>query len=516
MTSTNVLVVEDDPTISNIIENQLKRLGYSVLAIAPSGEEAIQLTKKTRPELVLMDILIPGEMDGVEAAEQIRSYFDIPVIFLSAHDEKETIKRTKLTEPFSYLLKPIDPRVLQSTIEMALYKHKMERNLRESENIFRSIVENSGDGIVLINEEGNIEEWNRGQEQITGLRRDDVIGKAIWSIIFQLIPPEKMKTTLAQLKNDALQLLQSGEGSVLGNYQESEFLRADGEQRVIQTLIIPIDTGRGFVLCGFSRDVTVQKQKQEELERRVRERTDEVVVTFEQVRAGRERLQGLSKRLLEIQEVERRYLAQELHDEIGQTLTSLKLSLELIPRDSLPSDVQDSINQAQDLAYQLLGRVREMSLDLRPAMLDDLGLLPALLWLFERYSNQTKIRVDFAQSGLDRRFPPGIETTAYRIVQEALTNVARHAAVDNVTVRMWASEDTIGIQVEDKGAGFDVDTTVKIHLGLGLSGMNERAVQAGGKLEIESSPGQGTCLTAEIPLRGNLERRKDERFNSAS
>lgn len=231
---------------------------------------------------------------------------------------------------------------------------------------------------------------------------------------------------------------------------------------------------------------------------------------FEQVRVGRERLQSLSERLVDVQETERRHIARELHDEIGQLLTGLKLTLDMMP--ALPATAGKNLNEARGLANELMARVRQMSLDLRPAMLDDLGLLPALLWHFERYAALTNVHVNFKHRGIeDRRFTPEIETAAYRITQEALTNVARHAGVDEVTVRVWTDADILGLQIEDRGAGFDAPAALAAETTGGLSGMYERAVLTGGKLDIESTPGAGTCLTVEFPLAGRLERRTQER-----
>jgi GAF domain-containing protein len=216
------------------------------------------------------------------------------------------------------------------------------------------------------------------------------------------------------------------------------------------------------------------------------------------------RLQGLSGRLMEVQEAERRHLARELHDEIGQLLTGLRLTLD-VPEPPSPV-LRERLGQAQDLVQELLERVRALSLDLRPSILDDLGVLPALLGHIERYTSQTKIRVHFEHSGLDRRFAPGTETGVYRIVQEALTNVARHGGVDEVTVRLWATDDVLGVQVEDHGAGFDPDTVLGAGRSGGLAGLRERAALLNGHLTVETQPGHGVRLTAEVPLTGSLRR----------
>ena len=215
------------------------------------------------------------------------------------------------------------------------------------------------------------------------------------------------------------------------------------------------------------------------------------------------RLQGLSGRLMEVQEAERRHLARELHDEIGQLLTGLRLTLE-VPAPPSPV-VAERLALARSLVAGLLDRIRALSLDLRPSILDDLGLLPALLGHIERYTSQTKMRVHLEHNGLDRRFAAETETAVYRIVQEALTNVARHGRVDEVTVRLWATDDVLGVQVEDHGAGFDPETVSAGRSG-GLAGLRERAALLNGHLTVETRPGRGVRLTAEVPLHGSLRR----------
>lgn len=221
---------------------------------------------------------------------------------------------------------------------------------------------------------------------------------------------------------------------------------------------------------------------------------------FDEVRTGQQRLQTLSHRLVEVQELERRAIARELHDEIGQILTGLNLTLELVAR--LPVEqARTRLDQAQTLVNELMLQVREMSLELRPPMLDDLGLLPALLWHFERYTEQTNVQVTFKHSGLERRFAPEIEIVVYRVIQEALTNVARHADVWSVTVRLWANHTVLGVQVEDQGRGFDPQVVLENHASSGLSGIRERTLLLGGTFLIEAAPDQGSCLSIELPLK---------------
>ncbi len=222
---------------------------------------------------------------------------------------------------------------------------------------------------------------------------------------------------------------------------------------------------------------------------------------YKEVRDGRDALRTLSHRLVEIQEAERRNIARELHDEIGQLLTGLKLTLETMGR-ATAGGAQAGFDAARGLANELIARVRSLSLDLRPGMLDDLGLLPALLWHFERYTAQTGVGVGFEHAGLGARFPSETETGAYRIVQEALTNVARHAGVREAAVRIWVDAGALHVTVEDRGRGFDpasVGTRSS-----GLTGMRERAVLLGGSLAVESRPGGGARVTTDLPLDGHV------------
>lgn len=233
---------------------------------------------------------------------------------------------------------------------------------------------------------------------------------------------------------------------------------------------------------------------------------------FEQVRAGRERLQRLSQQLVEGQEAERRYIAQELHDQVGQLLTGLKLTLQM----SKSADGKvglEEVNEAEGLADELLQQVRELSLDLRPAMLDDLGLLPALEWQITRFSGQTGMKVDFHHSGIsDLRFSPEAETAIFRIAQEALTNVARHAQVDDVRLDVHLKDEVVTLQVEDRGIGFDDGRINDSEFTIGLAGMRERAMMLGGDFNLNSQPGKGTRVLVEIPLSGRLERRRGMRL----
>jgi len=202
---------------------------------------------------------------------------------------------------------------------------------------------------------------------------------------------------------------------------------------------------------------------------------------------------------MEARESERRFIAYELHDEIGQSLTAAKLSLDAVRRFT-DGDTTSKLLRVQEQLNELMVRVRDLSLNLRPAMLDTLGLIQALQWHFGRFTEQTEIQVHFDNDCKGRRFSMEIETGLYRIIQESLTNVARHAGVGSVQVRLAATDQAVVAAIQDKGAGFDLNVVMEKGRTMGLAGLYERAEDLGGTLAIQSRPGAGTSLTVTIPL----------------
>jgi len=220
---------------------------------------------------------------------------------------------------------------------------------------------------------------------------------------------------------------------------------------------------------------------------------------FEQVRSGRERLQALSRRLVEVQETERRYIARELHDEASQILIYLKYGLDLLKRDAhQPEAVVAGIDELDRMAGEVLDNLRRIAVDLRPASLDHLGLVPALRQYIEAVSEKHALMIQFETRGVSGRLPTEVETSLYRIIQEALTNVVRHAKAARVDILLDQNEDKITTRVVDNGIGFD-PIEAKEKNRLGLFGMRERAEMLGGRLTMESQPGTGTMILVEIP-----------------
>jgi len=219
---------------------------------------------------------------------------------------------------------------------------------------------------------------------------------------------------------------------------------------------------------------------------------------FEQVREGRERLQALSRRLVEVQESERRYIARELHDEAGQTLASLMMGLHLIEREAGDQPtIVEHCKHLKSIANNVMEEIHRLAIDLRPASLDHLGLIPALQQHVEKVSDLQKLTIEFHSNEQVGRLSGEVETAIYRIVQEALTNIVRHANATRADVLLDWRQDQLIVIVEDNGVGFDIQENQAGHLG--TLGMRERADMLGGALTIESSPGKGTTIYLEVP-----------------
>jgi len=205
-----------------------------------------------------------------------------------------------------------------------------------------------------------------------------------------------------------------------------------------------------------------------------------------------------AKVLVDIQEGERRIIARELHDRLGQSLAVLKLLLG-DAMSSSPDKARYTLSEAQSLVNEMMSLARELSLELRPKMLDDLGLLPALLYLFESFTSRTHVAVQFEHQGLHKKIPAETGLAAYRIVKEALENVAAHAGTGEARVRVWSDRWILSVRIEDSGCGFEADKLAETRPG-GISGMRGRALIACGRFSLSSVLGTGTVVTAELPL----------------
>jgi PAS domain S-box-containing protein len=260
MAPTQILVVEDESVVALDIQSRLISLGYAVPAVAAYGEDAIREAGENNPDLVMMDIQLKGEMDGVEAAEQIRSRFDIPVVYLTAYADGATLERAKVAEAFGYLLKPFKERELQTTIEMALYKHKMERRLKESERWLSATLRSIGDAVIATDAHGDIQFLNPLAERLTGWKQNEAKGQDL-SHVFNIIdgatrqPGESLFSRVLQ------------EGAAIQLEDNTLLIAKDGSEVPVEDSAAPIKDDEGEIVgvVIVFRDVTERMQAQEAL-----------------------------------------------------------------------------------------------------------------------------------------------------------------------------------------------------------------------------------------------------------
>ncbi len=231
---------------------------------------------------------------------------------------------------------------------------------------------------------------------------------------------------------------------------------------------------------------------------------DQLARTFNMVLDALDEASRLrASQIINAQEQERQRIARELHDETSQVLTSLLISLAVLEESVETQEARERIADTRALAHSTLRAVRNLSIDLRPSALDDLGLLPALRWYMKEYQKKCSIVVDFQSTGFKQRLPAEMETALYRIVQECLTNTAKHANARKVSITLKEDWERVYATIVDDGQGFDYEALLKTpnqERGLGLAGMHERAVLLDGELTIHSVAGYGTTIEVSIPL----------------
>jgi two-component system, chemotaxis family, CheB/CheR fusion protein len=345
-------------------------------------------------------------------------------------------------------------------------------------HLLATVVEDSNDAIIIQNLKGKILTWNKGAEWTYGYSEEEALSMNIASLV-----PEEARA-------QARQLFKSIKQGIEIPSLEVRRLKKDGGIIDVWLTMTKLVDDRGLpnAIATTERDITERK------------RTEKGMETMT------ERLRSLSHRLIKIQEKERTNIARELHDQIGQSLNLVKL---LIDRAKTADDKdRDKLySQASPLLAELIDRVSTLSLDLRPKILDDLGLVRALEWYFERFTAQTNIRIQFKSSGIDKQLQTQITNSVYRVVQEALTNVARHAHATTVIVALKAVQSTINLCIEDNGIGFDpagIDTSSSG----GIIGMQERISLLGGTLQVQSKPGAGARIVVELPYRKEEKKEK--------
>ena len=518
-----ILVVDDLALNRRVLRATLEAEGYAVVEAADGVEALAQLERHALVQAVISDILMPN-MDGYRLCHEIRKserWRALPFIFYSStylSESDEKLARELGGDKF--LPKPASATDMVKALEEVLHSRRAsaraptlpeelelmrqysarlvakleeqnaelraralevereyqsrgaaEQALRESERRFNAMLDNVDLLSVMLDREARVTYCNDFLLRLTGWRRGDVIGQD-WFELF--IPPDgdDMHTVFhALLANErpALHLL-------------SPILTRLGERRVVHwnNTVLRAASGEVIGTASIGQDIT--------------ERLD----AEERARAAAQRMQALGHRLVEAQESEQRRLSAEIHDRVGQNLAALGINLNILAS-ALRPDSPTGITQRLDDSIRLLegttASVRQLVGELRPPELKDYGLLAALRALGKEVAQRAGLEVEVKGAEPEPRLPMAVDTSLYRIAQEALNNVVKHAGARHVGVRLW-TDDHVSLLIEDDGVGFEPDAVSGAHWGLDI--MRERAEAAGAKLHVDSARGAGTRVTVEV------------------
>lgn len=367
---------------------------------------------------------------------------------------------------------------------------KIASTLEESEKRLRAAFSQTCSVLLLLRPDGTVVEANRAALEGMGFTRDQVIGRKCWEPWWSALPDE-----VATLKAS---VGRAAQGEVVR--EECSYCTSNGMVRFADRTLAPVrdDNGVVVLIVVSALDITEQKELLDKLEQRVHVRTQEL----EQKNAE---LRKLSARLLQIQDEERRRIARELHDSVGQLLAAISMNTSNIHREKgkLSASAASAVSENVKLVEQVSNEIRTLSHLLHPPLLDEIGLLSALKWYIDGFSERSKIRVTSDIPSDLGRLPRDVELSLFRIVQECLTNIHRHSGSLTAFVRLSRSRQGVTLEVKDEGRGFSPNSESTVSgsetPGVGLRGMRERVTQLGGQFEITSN-GTGTLVFARLPL----------------
>ncbi len=488
MTNARILVVEDEGIIAKDIQNILKSLGYAVPAIASSGEGAIKKAAETFPDLVLMDIVLEGHMDGVEAAEQIRDRFGIPVVYLTAYADNKTLQRAKITEPYGYIIKPFSERELHTIIEMALYKHQMERKLKESEQWLATTLKSIGDAVIATDAEGFVTFMNSVAEVLTGWNQEEAAGKPLEKVLNII-----NEITNKEAENPVTRVLR--EGIVVGLANHTVLIARDGTKHLVDDSGAPIRDHKGNitgVVLVFS-DVTEKRKMEEEL---------------------------LKARKLEAVGI----LAGGIAHDFNNILTAIVGNITLAKIYSKPGDktharlidAEKASMRAKDLTQQLLafsrGGAPIKKTVVISKLLESIALfaltgsnvrcefsVPGDLWPIEVDEGQICQVISNLTINADQAMPKGgiIKVFAENVVVDDREGLPLQKGK---YIKISIEDQGIGIRKEHLQKIFDPYFTTKVKgSGLGLATAYSIVKRHDGCVQVESEPGVGTTFNIYLP-----------------
>jgi PAS domain S-box-containing protein len=469
-TAERLLIVDDEIESLEPLLDLVSEWGYAAKGFT-SAREALEVLKEQDFDLLLTDFSMP-DMDGIElfkAAVQLRPH--LVCIIITGRGTVQTAVAAMKMGVFDYVLKPLDFKMLHLTLSRG---GDLSR-LRQSEEKYRSIVEDQTEFICRWQPDGTITFVNEVCCRYFGKTCQELIG--------QTFHPFMLNEDRKKLQQEVASL--NPENPVFTIENRTVALNSEIRWQKWTNRALFNKQGSIAEFQSVGHDINNRKLAEEALIK------------------STERLRAMSIRLAEIEEAERKKLARELHDMVGQNLTALGINLNIV-RTQIPVEAADLIvPRLQDsllLLEQTALCIRDVMADLRPDVLDDYGLLATFRWYGEKFSHRTGLTVAVQGDVLKSRLPLTSEVALFRIVQEALTNIAKHAQASKVTVELEELENIVHLTIADDGRGFDLLSLRRAgdHTGWGLITMEERAAGAGGCLSIESALGKGTRIKIEV------------------
>ncbi|MFO1418885.1 MAG: response regulator [Methylotetracoccus sp.] len=489
MSSPCVLIIDDQEIAREILAALLSQENYR-LEYASSGSEGVRRAKELQPDLILLDVMMPN-MNGFEACRLIRAdadIADIPVVMITALDDPDSRLEGIDSGADDFLAKPFNAAELRARVRTTVRLNRY-RKLCEAKTRFAELTALLPHGVLLVDSHSVIRFANEAIVRLLGFDEDrQLIGRDFMSFIAS-DHADYPRACLGALQFDPLAC------------------------RNVDTMLIARD-GRTFpaTIDGVQhrwegatmsqllvRDTTDQTAYLRALEQQAYFARLTDVANLKTIH----RMEGLSRQLLATQEFERRALARELHDEIGQQLGALKLHLRVLGRGVNDAKLTARLTDCLEIVDSTIVSIRNRALELRPSMLDDLGLKAAVDWYCSRQAERSGAHFDVAVASLRERLPTELETACFRIVQESVNNALRHGQANSVTVVIRVRGGRIKLAIRDDGLGFDARRVLAasgLGSGFGLLSMRERSMLLGGRFGIRSAPGRGTLISSSMPL----------------
>lgn len=471
MARKKILIVEDQVIVALTIESLLNDSGYDTIGPVREGEEVMEVLKNEEADLILLDIILDGKMNGIEVANQVKEKYDVPIIFLTASSSDGLYKQAKEANPFGFINKPFEDNDLIRRIDLAIYNHHSEKELRKSEQRNKALLENIPDTILVIDRDERLIKFNHESSHDDFLKiTENQIGESLESILpTELYKPiqEAIAESKAQQTNLDLNL-------------EINFNKSD-DQKYIEIRALKTIEKEIIIII---RDIT----EKIELNRILEKLKDE-----DELKKTKELLRG--------QDIERKRLSKDLHDGIGQLLTVTKRKLSEVEKAASEAqydkDLKDKFGKAVNYINDVINDVRKISQNLMPTVLEDFGIKAALNKLCNG-STTGSIHVNFSFSGEDIRLDENTELMLYRIAQEAINNSIKHSNATTVNVMLEIdSPNQYKLIIADDGEGFNPNEE-NLSKGSGLRNIQERSKVLNGDLNIQSEKKTGTIISLTI------------------